>query len=310
MSHGSRVARAVGDASTRRALAMLHRVPVGRMTAFVPLQHDASDARQCQQGSREWFAHRHGHLTASQFAAALGFNSPGQQRKVLRDLFSTAPPRETFDACTDSLRESGAQWGHRYERSALATYLTAYVQPRCSTARLLETGFWPIASHPSGLAMGASPDALLEGWDSAFPGGVSVEVKCPFGGGIPRAQGKVHPRQMPQIQGTLLATGRAHCHFVTWSPSGAAIYHVRSEPAYQQAMVESLASITSAARAGRRLDTAEQQAAKRVRVWSADLALGARMLVSLDASRCVMLVEAEGSGADVLDGSSSMSSRA
>lgn len=289
-----------GGDSTRRALGKLHRVPLSTLRAFVPLEHDPSDARSCRQGGSEWFAHRHGRLTASNFSRVLGFSSEFQRRAVLREFMRDGPPREfhkdnlqgrlsVHDPCTVDL--SGSEWGHLYERSALATYLTAFVQPRCAEARLLETGFWPMTDGSTGLSMGASPDALLEGVEATFPGGVVIEAKCPGGGGIPRAQGRVHARQMPQLQGTLLATRRAHCHLVTWSPSAAAIFSVRAHPQYQQAMVGALATATSAARAERRLTSDELLDARRVREWSADLALDATLLLSVDASRCVMLVD-------------------
>jgi hypothetical protein len=142
------------------------------------------------------------------------------------------------------------------------------------------------------LAMGASPDALLEGADELVgPGGVVVEVKCPFGGGAPRAYGRMHARHMPQVQGLMLATRRAMCHFVSWSPSGATVFGVHANESYQHAMVQALTAAASAAHDGRELSADEEAHAALVRSWSRQLALDASLVAYIDAARCVALLD-------------------
>ena len=259
---------------------------------LVPLPRalDALDPRMCQQRSEQWFHQRRGHLTASRFHHALGFGSPLQRREALNALRGDAHQEAAFASDAFTVCQNGSAWGHQFERSALATYLTAFVLPRSAGARLHETGFWPCAPHPSGLLIGASPDALLEDDNDVFgAGGVVLEVKCPYGGGVPRAQGRVHARQMPQLQGAMLATGRSQCHLVTWSPSGAAIYAVLADTMFQEAMVETMATAASAAREERQLTPTERVQAAQVRLWSRQLASDATMLTTIDAHRCVML---------------------
>ena len=39
--------------------------------------------------------------------------------------------------------------------------------------------------------------------------------------------------ELAQLQGALLATGRAECHLVSWTPYGAKVFVVPSSRAYQ-----------------------------------------------------------------------------
>ena len=298
---------AAPSATVARQLNRLARIRPSQLGSLVPLKHEPLDPRRCKQGSREWFQLRQGRLTASRFSHVLGFGGPAHRRAALAELFSGSEASLSANQGWASANGTtgdgfcGSRWGHRYERSALATYLHAYVQPRCSAARVLETGFWPIGGDATSvlppsdgnLALGASPDALLDGVDALFPGGVVVEVKCPYGAGVPRAQGRVHARQMPQLQGALLATGRAHCHLVTWSPAGASVFGVAADAAYQRAMVEALVLAVEAAREGRPLVPMEADFLAHVRHWSLTLAVSARLLASIEPRHCLILLEDE-----------------
>lgn len=291
--------------SLARRLARLHRVRAGQL-ALVPLSHDPSSARTCRQGSSEWFEARHGRLTASRFADVLGMRGQSFRRAAIANLQTSAPDvvgtigdaagwaepgySSADDATLDDI--SGRSWGHRFERSALATYLHCYVTPRCAGARVLETGFWPIDTFGgASVALGASPDGLLDGADAVWPGGVVVECKCPWSGGVPRPQGKVHARQVPQLQGALLATGRAMSHLVTWSPSGASVFACAADRAFQEAMVEVMGIVVAAAADERPLERAEETRAAEVKAWSRRLALEARLLASIEPRHCLVVVD-------------------
>lgn len=183
---------AAAAASLNQRLSRMTSVCAADLTALIPMVHEPLDPRKTRQGSSAWLAHRHGRLTASNFASTLGFFGKSRREQDIREM-STGPL---------TIQSDGSEWGQRYERSALATYLINFVRPRFGReARVLETGFWPIrgsvdaAFQPDAVKLGASPDALLDGADTGFPGGVVLEVKCPYAGGSPRPQGRVHPRR-------------------------------------------------------------------------------------------------------------------
>lgn len=275
-------------ATTRRAVAQLARLPRLRLVdlpQFVTLtEHERHDPRLCPQGGATWRRERRERLTASQFAAMLGFGTVSRHRasRMWRAI------AERSNHCGTGDDDEGSRYGLRYERSALATYLVAVVLPRCRTARLLETGFWPI-SAPEGVQMGSSPDALLEDVDAWHAGGVMIEAKCPFRAGAPRAHCSVPIRMIPQIQGGLLATGRAECHLVSWSPSGATVFRLASDVEYQEAMMRALVDVMRAGSEQRPLGTHEEALCADVRRHSVQLADAAILLAKVDAADCLLL---------------------
>ena len=88
-----------------------------------------------------------------------------------------------------------------------------------------------------------------------------------------------------------MATGREQCHLVTWSPLGASIFAVSADTSYQHAMIDALATAVSAAQARRPLTPGESAQAALVRNWSYTLALDAQLLATVEARRCVRLLE-------------------
>ena len=73
------------------------------------------------------------------------------------------------------------------------------------------------------------------------------------------------------------------------APSGAAVFAVGADLEYQEAMLESLAAVATAAHADRPLTAPEAARAGRVRTWSHQLAMDARLLTTIDAQRCVVV---------------------
>ena len=182
---------------------------------------------------------RRGRLTASHFAAALGFHGKASAHRLTRKLGAGA-------SADVQQSDPGVDWGQRHEASGLATYLSSYLSAACPSAEAHETGFWPFeVSHPSGAraSVGATPDAIVRGAEQVWPGGLVVEVKCPFRGGQPAPHVTVLPRMMPQLQGQLLATGAATLHLVSWSPYGSTVFRVTADLDYQREMGEALALV-------------------------------------------------------------------
>lgn len=245
------------------------------------------DPRRFAQGSDEWRTARTGHLTAGSFAEAIGFFGGARQARLAAWLAAGGAPY-----VEPAQRETGAIWGMRHERDALATYLTAYLLPACPDARAEETGFWRMPGEHS-LAMGASPDALLAGpsVDSLVPGGALVEVKCPYNAGAPAAHRDLLARSVPQLQGTLLATGRAEAHLVSWGPSGAWVNGLAADALYQDTLLRALRGFGAAVAERRPLDAAELADCEAAREHSAALAAGATPLARIEAADCVQLAD-------------------
>lgn len=195
--------------------------------------------RVCGGVNARWLERRRGRLTASHFAAALGFHGKASAHRLTRKLGAGA-------SADVQQSDPGVDWGQRHEASGLATYLSSYLSAACPSAEAHETGFWPFeVSHPSGAraSVGATPDAIVRGAEQVWPGGLVVEVKCPFRGGQPAPHVKVLPRMMPQLQGQLLATGAATLHLVSWSPYGSTVFRVTADLDYQREMGEALALV-------------------------------------------------------------------
>lgn len=249
--------------------------------SFVPMQdcsNGRDNPRKAKQGTQAWIEARRGRLTASSFAAALGFYGPGAQQKALTN------------RCTHA-RTDGSLWGEMHEQSALMTYLTSFLLPRCPDARLLETGFWPCelrsCQFVPPVSSGASPDGLVEANALVGSGGAILEVKCPYNSGKPKAWPRLSARLMPQLQGTLQATGRDICHVITWAPSGAFVFEVQKDAAYQRSMASALARAVSAAQQGRPFTAEESDQVADVRARSRTMADASVCLQHVETQNCV-----------------------
>lgn len=267
---------------SRRLTARLASVQLDDVPQFVRMAPD--DPRR--QGAGPWRESRRGRLTASGFANALGFFGADRARRQIRDVLQCADESSGDDAH----RTVGSQWGMLHERSAALTYLTAFLLPRSPQARLCETGFWP-SELGCGLGIGASPDGIIEGADEALvgPGGSALfEAKCPWNGGLPRPRGIVDWRQLPQLQGTLLATQRSVLHLISWAPTGAFVFEVRACSDYQQLLQQALAGVCAAAAQGRSLTPLEAKMAASVEVRSKELARQAKRMMHIQSCDCIV----------------------
>lgn len=239
-----------------------------------------------------WLESRRGLLTGSQFASALGLK--GISRKVglyehLRNSLQSDGLLQPYDPVSD---HEGSRWGTDHERDAVATYVSAWLQTRCPGAAVRETGFWPIPGHEN---LGVSPDGLVEGTDGVIPGGATLEVKCPFrGGAVDGPHERVDPHSMPQLQGAMLATGRAECHLVSWTPYGAKVFVVKSSPAFQEEMLSGLDLFVHNARQGAPLPSlssaAQRTATHAIRNHCRHLSDTSQLVATIDARDCITVV--------------------
>lgn len=152
------------------------------------------------QQTAEWFAHRHGRLTASLFAAAAGV-SPYKSRPALyREILGLSEPFAGNDA---------TRWGQRWEPEALKAL-------ECATGNMIDPGAFFL--HDQDRWLGASPDGEIgdNGAEAEGPG--YVEIKCPYGAGSPSLYSEIPAYYMPQVQGGLYVTGLKWAWFVCYVP--------------------------------------------------------------------------------------------
>lgn len=282
---------------SRHHVSHLSNVRLEDVPALVPLpEQSTNDPRYYSQGSESWLRVRQGKLTAGKLAKVLGFLGPVAKARALNAMRENQRDDDSSQGREKSPTD-GMLWGQLHERSAMLTYLTAYLLPRCPGARLLETGFWPHDVTTSSLpllSLGASPDGLVEGAEPLVgPGGAIFEAKCPFpaghnGAAGPRAHDHVPARMMPQLQGNLLATGRSVCHLMSWGPSYAIVHEVRADSGYQQEMVGACAAAIAAHALGKGLTSAEMLLADSIKLRSKELAMQSTMLTRVAREQCVV----------------------
>ena len=166
------------------------------------------------QGTPEWWQARKGIPTASRLDDLMAGGSGETRLKYAAECVA-----EAMGAELPSYSNLDMEWGITYERDAIIAYETATFRKAHDTGLLL-------VDFGDGFSFGATPDALI-GEDG------QLEVKCPrtithiltFKRGIPSNYYK-------QVQGQLLATGRAWCDFVSYDPrlKGAEVYIQRIMP--------------------------------------------------------------------------------
>ena len=156
-----------------------------------------------EQRSKEWFASRCGHVTASRVADVIAKTKSGYSASRANYMAQLVAERLTGKPA-ESFSNAAMEWGTETEPYARAAYE--------SKADVLvdEIGF---VLHPSIAFSGASPDGLVESEGL-------VEIKCPnTATHIDYLLGKqVPPKYKPQMAWQLACTQRDWCDFVSFDP--------------------------------------------------------------------------------------------
>lgn len=156
-----------------------------------------------EQRSKEWFASRCGHVTASRVADVIAKTKSGYSASRANYMAQLVAERLTGKPA-ESFSNAAMEWGTQTEPYARAAYE--------SKADVLvdEIGF---VLHPSIAFSGASPDGLVESEGL-------VEIKCPnTATHIDYLLGKqVPPKYKPQMAWQLACTQRDWCDFVSFDP--------------------------------------------------------------------------------------------
>lgn len=172
-----------------------------------------------QQGTEEWHAIRHGHITCSRFADLFG--SPKVLNRYLRDL--RHPPYKTGKK---SFRTPATEWGHSHEDQARAMY-EIHTGFTVRTAGFLKHKvFNRVGASPDGFVLNNKLDCTHYGsvkqetilTDYFIIGG--VEIKCPYDQSVHEKYISygVPENYLWQCRGYLWMTGLSWWDFISFDP--------------------------------------------------------------------------------------------
>ena len=147
------------------------------------------------QKSEAWLKLRHGMLTASDAATALGCNKYEKPFDLLLKKCKLAPKFEGNEA---------TRHGEKYEDEARIKFEHAYPE----LGKVWEFG---VCQHPEHKFLGGSPDGVTEISNSL------VEIKCPMMRDI--GEGEVPEHYMPQLQLCMDILDLEGAYFVQYKPA-------------------------------------------------------------------------------------------
>lgn len=158
----------------------------------------------CEQGTDEWFASRTGVITASSFNKVITSQGNRTSGKTRKDYCAT---------------RAGEIITGIYEKTFQSADMTRGIEMEAEARTFfeLQTGFTVdqvgFIKHDEHPQIGCSPDGLI-GDDSGF------EVKCPKVSTHIEylRKNKVPTVYYPQVQGSMLVTGRPSWYFVSYYP--------------------------------------------------------------------------------------------
>ncbi|XP_027336019.1 uncharacterized protein LOC113849949 [Abrus precatorius] len=176
-----------------------------------------------QHWFKNWQTLRRNKLTASTFAAAIGF---WRQRRVqlwLEKLGAIEPFSGNLATCWSNIKE-----GDALERYKLITGNT-----------VLFPQFQVYDAHPEDNWLAASPDGVINGMVYELPSRGVLEIKCPyFDGDIRRAfpWSRIPIHYIPQAQGLMEILGRDWMDFYVWTPNGSSLFRLYRDLEYWDVM--------------------------------------------------------------------------
>lgn len=159
---------------------------------------------QNEQRTEGWHADRCGHATASNFASIMATKKDGKPTAARAEYLL----RLVTERLTGSQEEGPDSYSLRWGKD---------VEPFARTAFEAETGLIVVESgfvrHPSIKWLGCSPDGLI-GADSGY------ESKCPKNSTVhlETIRNGMPAEHKPQVQGSMLVTGRKSWWFVSYDP--------------------------------------------------------------------------------------------
>lgn len=177
-----------------------------------------------QHWFKNWQALRRNKLTASTFAAAIGFWRRQRVQLWLEKIGAIEPFSGNLATCWSNIKEEEA-----LERYKLITGNT-----------VLFPEFQVYDSHPQNSSwLAASPDGVIDRLVHELPSRGVLEIKCPyFNGDISKALpwSRIPIHYIPQAQGLMEILGRDWMDFYVWTPNGSSLFRLHRDAEYWDVM--------------------------------------------------------------------------
>lgn len=172
-----------------------------------------------QHWFKNWQTLRRNKLTASTFAAAIGFWRRQRVQLWLEKIGAIEPFSGNLATCWSNIKEEEA-----LERYKLITGNT-----------VLFPEFQVYDARPEDNWLAASPDGVIDSMVHELPSRGVLEIKCPyFDGDISRAfpWSRIPIHYIPQAQGLMEILGRDWMDFYVWTPNGSSLFRLHRDTEY------------------------------------------------------------------------------
>ncbi|XVF56645.1 hypothetical protein PTKIN_Ptkin06aG0136600 [Pterospermum kingtungense] len=173
-----------------------------------------------QHWFKNWQEQRRHKLTASTFAAAIGFWPKRRAQLWLEKLGAIEPFSGNLATC----------WSNMKEEEALERY-------KLITGNTVEFPQFQVYGkmNPEDSWLAASPDGLVDRFVYGLPSRGVLEIKCPFFGGdmskaIPWKRIPLYC--IPQAQGLMEIMDRDWMDFYVWTPKGSSLFRIYRDIEY------------------------------------------------------------------------------
>ncbi|CAJ1971667.1 unnamed protein product [Sphenostylis stenocarpa] len=197
---------------------------LGGMLKYTSVEtYSVLQASCLQHWFKNWQALRRNKLTASTFAAAIGFWRRQRVQLWLEKIGAIEPFSGNLATCWSNIKEEEA-----LERYKLITGNT-----------VLFPEFQVYDTHPDDSWLAASPDGVIDSLVHELPSRGVLEIKCPyFDGDISKAfpWSRIPIHYIPQAQGLMEILGRDWMDFYVWTPNGSSLFRLHRDAEYWDVM--------------------------------------------------------------------------
>ncbi|KAH1262797.1 Protein SICKLE [Glycine max] len=198
---------------------------LGGMLKYTSVEtYSVLQASCLQHWFKNWQALRRNKLTASTFAAAIGFWHRQRVQLWLEKIGAIEPFSGNLATCWSNIKEEDA-----LERYKLITG---------NTVRFPE--FQVYDAHPEDSWLAASPDGVIDSMVHELPSCGVLEIKCPyFDGDISKAFPwfRIPILYIPQTQGLMEILGRDWMDFYVWTPNVSSLFRIYRDAEFKELIV-------------------------------------------------------------------------
>ncbi|GAU51613.1 hypothetical protein TSUD_414450 [Trifolium subterraneum] len=182
-------------------------------------KHSVLQAPSLQHWFKNWQTLRKQKLTASTFAAAIGFWRRRRSQLWLEKIGAIEPFSGNLATC----------WGNIKEEEALERYKLI------TGNAVLFPEFQVYTAKPEDSWLAASPDGIIDRLVYELPPHGVLEVKCPyFSGDMSKAfpWSRIPVHYIPQAQGLMEILGRDWMDFYVWTVNGSSLFRLHRDEEY------------------------------------------------------------------------------